>query len=286
MEKLSAANQGRLVPLQRMDMMSELGKSIRMQRIFGGTSCPILTVAVDHMITYPEYMPEGLRRIQDTIGAFVEAQPHAITMNKGVAVRVMKSFAGKIPLIIQQMAISFQGTGFAVHASVEEVLALGADSIAVAILVKGPQELDYLQHLGNVVAEAEGFGLPVIAHIYPMKKSDSGYIVSCDPEDVFFAARSGFEMGVDMVKIPYTGNPKSFGQIVALTPLPVLAAGGPRCNDWGDVLTMMRGVGCSGAAGATVGRNAWGREEIVRAVQEMKAALVQGRAQGESHGEG
>jgi len=263
--------------------MSNLGKKTRLQRIFRHSTAPILTVAVDHMILFPEGMPQGIRDIQKTVREVVEAAPHAITMNKGVAMRCMPAFAGQIPLIVQGVAITLKCTGLSGHATVEEVVGLGADAIAIAILVKGPRELENLQHLGKVVTVAERFGLPVITHIYPVVESGTGYEISYDPEDVFFAARAGFEMGADMVKTQYTGDEESFRQIVSLIPVPVVAAGGPQCQDWQDALERMRCVGAAGAAGATVGRNAWGQANIARAVQELTAALVEGRNRG-SHG--
>jgi len=257
--------------------MSDLGKRVRLQRIFRHSTGPILTVAVDHMILYPDRIPEGIRDLRKTVAEIVEAAPHAITMNKGAAMRCMSEFAGRVPLIVQGVAITLKSTSMAGHAGVEEVLSLGADAIAVAILVKGPKELENLQHLGRVVAEAERFGLPVVTHIYPVVERETGYEISYDSEDVFFAARAGFEMGADMVKTQYTGDEKSFAEIVSAIPVPVVAAGGPQCRDWSEAVERMRRVGAAGAAGATVGRNVWGHPNVSQAVQELTAALREGR---------
>ena len=80
-------------------------------------------------------------------------------------------------------------------------------------------------------------------------------------------------MGADVIKAPYTGDPQSFGDIVAATPVPVVTAGGPRCESLEEVVAMMRDVVRSGAAGSTVGRNVWGFPNIPETIRQLKAAL-------------
>ena len=135
--------------------MSALGKQIRLNRIFSHPSGRILAVAADHMINYSIGMPEGLRRIGDTVRRIIEARPSSITLNKGVAARCMGELAGRVPLIIQQMAPRPGCDGFADHAEVEEAVAMGADAIAVAMFVKDPGEFEFLKRLSKTVREAE-----------------------------------------------------------------------------------------------------------------------------------
>lgn len=253
--------------------MSAVGKQIRLKRIFSDPSGRILSVAVDHMINYAVGMPEGLRRIEETVGLIAEAKPSSITLNKGVAMRCWKQFGGRLPLIVQQMALTPGRRGFADHADVEEVVAMGADAIALAMFVKNEDELAYMKRLSQTVREAERFGLPVIPHIYPIVPKDGVPSISNTPEDVAYAVRVGFEMGADVVKAPYTGDAASFGDIVSLTPIPVVTAGGPKCETLDDAAAMMRDVVRSGAAGSTVGRNVWGFPNIKEAVHQLKLAL-------------
>ncbi len=253
--------------------MSDMGKQVRMNRIFRHAEKRILSVAADHMINYRIGMPEPLRDIESTIAGIVAGLPSAITLNKGVAKRCFAAYAGQIPLIIQQMALTPDRPGFVAHASVDEVVALGADAIAVAIFVKHGEDLENMRQLADTVREADRYGLPVVPHIYPLVLRDGAHAVSNDPEDVFYAARVGVEMGADFIKVPYTGNPKTFGEIVAMNPVPIVASGGPRCETVEDAVAMMRAVAQSGAAGATVGRNAWGFGRIPETIQSLKLAL-------------
>ncbi len=253
--------------------MSSVGKKIRLNRIFSDPSGRILAIAADHMINYPIGMPEGLRRIEETIKQIAEGKPSSITLNKGVAMRCSQHFAGRVPLIVQQMALTAGRPGYADHAQVEEVVAMGGDAIAVSILVKCEGELANMKRLSDTVREAERFGLPVIPHIYPIVPKDGAPSVSDAPEDIAYAVRVGLEMGADVVKVPYTGDVASFGDIVSVTPIPVVTAGGPKCETLDEAVKMLRDVARSGSAGSTVGRNVWGFPDIPGAIQQLKEAL-------------
>lgn len=252
--------------------MSDLGKRIRLKRIFSHPSGRILSVAVDHLINYPTGLPPALRKIDYTLCEIVRGRPSALTMNKGIAMRYGHLFAGITPLIVQSMALRPDESEFADSATAEEVVALGADAIAVAMFVHCPLEIRYLRHLSGVVREAERLGLPVIPHIYPLSSGDEKHTVAHDPEAVFYAVRAGLEMGADVIKVPYTGDVASFRDIVAVTPVPVVCAGGPRSETLEEAERMVREVVQAGGAGATVGRNVWGFPDIPAAIERLKAA--------------
>lgn len=256
--------------------MTALGKSVHLNRIFSHPSGRVLTVAVDHLITYPSGMPDGLRDLGGTIDEIAKGKPDAITMNKGAAMRFMPKHTGTVPFIVQQMAPRPDAPTFADHATVEEVAALGADAIAVAMFLKGDHEMSFIRHLSAVVREAERYGLPVIPHIYPLTSGDEKLAITHDPEDIFYCVRMGIEMGVDVIKVPFTGDVATFKDIVDICPVPIVAAGGPACDTLDDAVAMMRAVAQSGAQGATVGRNVWSFPDIPKAVETLKAAMYEG----------
>ena len=256
--------------------MSSLGKRTRLNRIFSHPSGRILSVAVDHLINYPIALPRGLRTMGDTLEQIVAGQPHAITMNKGIATRFMEPYAGRVPFIVQSMALRPEWPEFAWTAHVEEVVAMGADAIAVAMFLKGESEIKFINHLAKVVREAEQYGLPVIPHIYTLSSGDEKSSVTHDSEDIFYAVRMGLEQGADVIKVPYTGDEASFRDIVAVTPVPVVAAGGPKCETLEEAAAMMSAIARTGASGATVGRNVWEFPDIPRAIKTLTDAMVNG----------
>lgn len=255
--------------------MSALGKKTRLNRIFSHPSGRIMSVAIDHLINYPIGLPEGLRDIQNTIDKIVEGRPSAITMNKGIAMHCMPKHAGKVPFIIQQVAVRADGSCFFANSTVEEVAEMGADAIAVAIIIKNATEAVQMKHLSQVVSQSEKYGLPVIAHIYPVGAEGENPSISNLAEDVFFATRIGIEMGVDVVKVPYTGDVSSYRDIISASPIPVVAAGGPKANTLEEAVAMMKEIAQTGASGATVGRNVWGFHDVPMAIRELQKAMFE-----------
>ncbi len=255
--------------------ISSLGKQTRLNRIFSHPSGRILAIAVDHLINYPIGMPDGLRTIQNTLRQLVAGRPNSITMMKGIARHCMPEFAGQVPMIIQQMGIRADVQEYADLVTPEEVVSLGGDAIAVSIFVKGPQEVPHMRHLAAVIRDAERFGLPVIPHIYPIDPNNPKEKVLHRPEDIFYAVRVGMEMGADVIKVPYTGDAASFRDIVSVTSVPVVCAGGPKCNTLEETVAMVRDIAQSGSAGVTFGRNIWGFPNIAEAMDKVKKALYE-----------
>jgi DhnA family fructose-bisphosphate aldolase class Ia len=83
--------------------------------------------------------------------------------------------------------------------------------------------------------------------------------------------------GADVIKTPYCGDLKAHTQIVANSPVPVVAAGGPKVKTLEESLDMMGNVVRSGARGATIGRNVWGNPCISAAVIAFKAVIHDGK---------
>jgi class I fructose-bisphosphate aldolase len=250
----------------------DLAKQIRLNRIFGHPSQRLCSVAVDHFIGYQKGLPEGLVNLPEILVKLVEGKPDAITMMKGLAKAAWEPFAGRVPLIVQSIAFTADDALIETLTRPEEVLRLGADAIAVAIGVRGPNEGKFLRILADMVEEADRVGLPVIAHIYPRDFSKGAAIVF-DHDNILWAVRCGIECGADVIKVPFTGEVKSFREIVSTSPVPVVAAGGPRCENLQSALELMTKVVASGARGATIGRNIWCMAEPTRAVQAFKAVI-------------
>jgi class I fructose-bisphosphate aldolase len=250
----------------------ELAKQIRLNRIFSHPSKNLCSVAVDHFIGYQKGMAEGLRNVPETIRKLMAGRPDAVTMLKGMAKSAWGPYAGQVPLIIQSVCFTADDAIIEMVARPAEVLRLGADAIAVAIGVRGPNEGKYLKILTHMVEEADGLGLPVIAHIYPRDFSRAPTIVH-DAENIAWAVRCGIECGADVVKVPFTGDVKSYREIIATSPVPVVAAGGPRCESLRSALEMTAQVMEAGARGATVGRNIWGATDPTKALQAFRAVI-------------
>jgi len=254
-----------------------VGKLVRLNRLFSHPSGRYCSVAVDHFMVYAGGMPGGLRRIQPTLSAIVAARPDAVTMHKGIAATCWQPHAGRVPLIVQSIIATPDDQFFEPVVTPEEAIRLGADAMAVVAFIRGPHEGSRLRAIADAVREAERFELPVIAHIYPRDMSCSPPEVSCDAEDIAWATRCATELGVDVVKVQYCGDVKTYRQIVADCPIPLVVAGGPKAETFEDALAMMAEVVKTGARGATIGRNVWESNRITAAVHAFKAVIHDGK---------
>jgi class I fructose-bisphosphate aldolase len=252
------------------------GKLVRLNRIFGHASGRLCSVAVDHFMGYQDGLPAGLRDIPAALKLIVKGRPDAITMQVGMARTVWKDFAGSVPLIIQSSMLRVDDTAQAQAATPEDAVRLGADGFAIACLVRGPTEWRYMQVVADAVREAERFEMPVICHIYPRSYAGGKVSFSYAPEDIAWAARCAAELGVDVIKVPYCGDVAAYAQIVSDSPVRVVAAGGPKAGDLRGALAMIADVVKSGAAGATIGRNIWGFDNVTANVKAFRAVIHEG----------
>jgi len=250
----------------------DLAKQIRLNRIFSHPSGRLCSVAVDHYIGYQKGLPKGLVNVPKALRQLVAGKPDAITMLKGMAKSAWGPYAGSIPLIIQAVTFTADERVIENAASPEEILRLGADAIAVSLGVYGPNEGKFLSLLTKLSEGADRIGLPVIAHIYPRTFTNGATVVH-DPESIMWAVRCGIESGADVIKVPFTGDAKSFKEIIATSPVPVVAAGGPKCEDLPSALELMVKIVDSGARGATIGRNVWGSPDPTRSLVALRHVI-------------
>ena len=250
----------------------DIGRQIRLNRLFSHPTGRFCSVAVDHFIIYGEGIPPALARIRGTLEAIVAGKPDAITMHRGLATSAWAPYAGKVPLILQSTLIRPDDSVFDQIVDAEDAVRMGADAIAVVGFVRGPTEGRYLRNIAAVVKDAARFELPVITHVYP-REYKNGVKISHAPEDIAWAVRSVLECGVDVIKVPFSSDSAAHAQIVAECTVPIVAAGGPTCETLKDALRMFAQVVRSGARGATVGRNIWGHAKITAVLEAVKTVI-------------
>jgi fructose-bisphosphate aldolase, class I len=253
-----------------------IGKLIRLNRLFAHPSGRFCSIAVDHFISYGAGLPPGLRRIQPTLAAIVAAQPDAITMHKGIALSAWAPHAGRVPLIVQSQACRADDSAAEGLATPEDAVRLGAEAFAISIFLRGATEAAHLRLVADAVRQASFFDIPVICHVYPRDFSGPTPQVSYAPDDIAWAVRCAVEAGADVVKVPYCGDQAAYAQIVDECPVPVVAAGGPQSQTLLLALEMMSAVRAAGARGATIGRNVWGLDNITAAVRAFQGVLHDG----------
>lgn len=244
-----------------------LGKQIRLNRLLHEDG-RLLAVAVDQATArgiFDELMP-----IERKISEIVDGGPDAMTMHKGIADSCFHQHAGKTSLIFKASTFSpYQPNSDVPTATVEEAIRYGADAISMGAIVGGEDQPEQLYNLATLAGEAHANGLPVIAHIYPR-----GNLIPAEEKNDWrntaYAVRTGAELGVDIVKTKYTGDPESFHKVVSSTPARVVCAGGDMGNDIEDYFQMVHDVVDAGGAGITFGRIVWNRPNPTAAVKAFK----------------
>ena len=237
---------------ERMEQMS-IGKSIRMERIVDRKSGRSVIVPMDHGVTLGPI--RGLEDMQRAVNAVAEGGANAVLVHKGIVIAGHRGYGKDIGLIIHLSASTSLGPdplNKVIVATVEEAMRLGADAVSMHVNVGAENEADMLVELGETAMVCEEWGIPFLAMMYPRGEKVKN---EHDVEVVKHVARIGAELGADIIKTNYTGDPETFKEVVQGCPVPVIIAGGPKTNTDAEVLKMVEDAVASGAAGVSIGRN-------------------------------
>jgi len=251
-----------------------MGKTIRMERIMDRVKGTIVIVPMDHGVTVGPV--EGLTALKETVNAVAQGGANAVLMHKGVVAEGHRGGGEDIGLIIHLSA----GTTLAqdpnckvLVCTVEEAIKLGADAVSIHVNIGAPDEKTMLGDFGRVASSCLNWGMPLLAMVYPRgPKIKNPYDVTV----VKHAARLGAELGADLVKVPYTGDPKSFHEVTQGCPVPVLIAGGEKMDTDEDVLAMVRGAMDAGGAGVSIGRNVFQHPDPRKMVEAISLLVHKG----------
>jgi putative autoinducer-2 (AI-2) aldolase len=137
----------------------------------------------------------------------------------------------------------------AITTSIEETIRLNASAVGVSVFVGSEYEHQTLLNLANLVNECESYGIPVMAVTAvgkELEKRDSRYLG--------LACRICAELGARVVKTYWCEN---FDKVVCGCPVPVVIAGGPKCETEKQVFEFVYDGMQKGAIGVNLGRNVW-----------------------------
>jgi fructose-bisphosphate aldolase/2-amino-3,7-dideoxy-D-threo-hept-6-ulosonate synthase len=226
----------------------QTGIDARLDRI--GTDGKILNVPMDHGITIGA--TDGLRDIESTIAQVTAAGADSVLTQKGLAERVHpnKGDAGYVIHLNASTTLGPDANDKRLTSTVKEAVRRGADAVSFHMNVGSDHEPEQIEDLAEVVPSASEYGVPVLAMTYARGPG----VEEDDPEALAHAARVGEELGADVVKTGYSGDPDSFERVVDATACPVIAAGGSPRGDR-EMLAQARGVMDAGAAGVSMGRS-------------------------------
>ena len=247
-----------------------IGKKIRLERIINRETGKTVIAPMDHGVSSGPM--KGIININKTIEDISQGGANAVLMHKGIVEQGHRGYGKDIGLIVHLSAstsLAPDPNDKVMVTSVEKAIQLGADAVSVHVNLGSETESKMLRELGEVAEVCSYWGIPLLAMMYPRgEKVDN----ENDVELVKHAARVGSELGVDIVKTNYTGDPDSFKEVVEGALVPVVIAGGPKVETDEELLQMVKDSVSVGGAGVAFGRNLFQAEnpgKITRAISEV-----------------
>ncbi len=234
------------------------GKVVRIERIFDRNTHRTVLVPVDHGAGMGPI--EGLTDLSSVVDAAAEGGANAVIGHLGLALHGHRSSGKDIGLILHLSCSTelnpVDGNDKVIVNNVQTALKMGADGVSIHINLGSETEARQLQEFGQIATECLEWGVPLLVMAYPrgpqIKDADANSV-----ENVKKVARIAAELGADIIKVPYTGDAKSFKQVVdGALGVPVVIAGGAKGDDLA-ALEAVEGAIAAGGAGVAMGRNAF-----------------------------
>lgn len=247
-----------------------IGKKIRLERIINRHTGRTVIAPMDHGVSNGPM--KGIIDIDKTVESISQGGADAILMHKGIVEQGHRGYGKDIGLIVHLSAstsLAPNPNNKVIVTSVEKAIQLGADAVSMHVNLGSETESEMLQELGEISETCSYWGIPLLAMMYPRgQKVENEH----DVELVKHAARVGSELGVDIVKTNYTGDPDSFKEVVEGALVPVVIAGGPKVDTDEELLQMVKDSIEVGGAGVAFGRNLFQAEnpgKITKAISEV-----------------
>jgi putative autoinducer-2 (AI-2) aldolase len=242
------------------------GMKNRLSRLIPGGKCFFLPI--DH--GYFQGPTHGLERPGETIKPLIP-YVDALFCTRGT-LRAAIDPDRSLPIILRVTGCtSIIGHDLAdeeLTTSIEEIIRLNVDSVGVSVFIGSDYEKQTLQNLTTMVNECEDFSIPVMAVTAvgkEMEKRDARYLGLC--------TRICAELGARIVKTYWC---EDFDKVVHGCPVPVIIAGGPKCETEKEVFEFVWDGMQKGAIGINLGRNVWQNPNPVAVAAALKAIIHDG----------
>ncbi len=239
-------------------MSNSTGKQIRLNRLIQRETNTCIIFAIDHGMTSPRFL-DGLYETKKRVREAITGGANVLMMGRGVIQDTADEFHRETSLALMLTASAAGRPSGAVVtpvSSVDEALRLGADAVVVYVALAGENEPDMISYLSVIGETCSRLGMPLIAEAeYPNAYQALNEMREAHGAEYLMRnARLCAEMGADIVKVNWSGDQTSFGEIVRACARPVVLAGGSLITDE-ELLARMEAVREVGAVGCSVGRN-------------------------------
>jgi class I fructose-bisphosphate aldolase len=255
----------------------------RVNRLFNCSNGRAIIIPIDH--GFYRGNVKGLEDPYSLMESLIQEGVDATLMSFGMGKMTNDLFAVKnapariltidYPLFSNIPGESQGVLDYSMCSSVEQAIKWGFDCVKVLLVwgLKPELQMKEIQCIGSLVAECDKVGMPVM-----MEPVFHGECIPAerksDPKLIAHAARMALELGVDVLKMPYTGDVNSFETITNALHVPIVILGGPKMNSIADVFRVAKESVEAGGRGVVFGRNVWGDKSImVKMVRGLKDAV-------------
>jgi putative autoinducer-2 (AI-2) aldolase len=240
------------------------GMTNRLSQLMPNGKC--FFMPIDH--GYFQGPTKGLEKPAETIKPLLP-YVDAIFCTRGVLRSVIDPVGSKPIVLRVSGCTSMVGKDLAneeLTTSIEEIIRLNAAAVGISVFIGSAYEKETLKNLSTLVNQCETYGIPVMAVTAvgkEIEKREARYLALC--------CRIAAELGARVVKTYWCD--KDFEKVVQGCPVPVIMAGGPKCETEEDVLSFVHDGMQKGAVGLNLGRNVWQSPHPVAMAKALRAIV-------------
>ena len=239
------------------------GVELRRHAIFRKDDGRSVVIAMDHAAIAGPI--EGIRNPSAIVGSCVAQKVDAILTTKGMVSTSLPEWDRTTSLILRLTGgFTILGGKFEEELVVEPETAISYGAAAAALTVKFGHELEgkFIKQASLAIDRCHTLGLPVMieAMVHGSLRGNPASVTN--PETVGMVARMGAELGADIIKTHYTGDPSSFAKVVEGCPVPILILGGSKTDSVRNIFQEIYDSLESGGKGVAMGRNIWEHEHV------------------------
>ncbi len=247
-----------------------IGKQIRMGSIFRKSTGNTVIVAIDHGgIAGPM---TGINDPRSLIADCVKGGADSVLTTRGFARAAGDAWERNTSLILRLTGgFTVLGGRFEEEmiSSAESALLYGAAGTAATVKFGHIREGEFIKQASLLADSCQRWGLPLMIEAMARGKDMS----NTDPKGIALASRAAAEIGADIVKTYYTGDPDGFAGVVEGCTVPVVILGGDKTDSLETVFSDVYYSMQAGAKGIAIGRNIWQHQDT-RFMIEAMAGLV------------
>ena len=268
-----------------VEPMYAMGKAVRLSRMVNPESGKMMAITVDHATSRGIAPMTGIHDIQGAIDKIVAGHPDAITMTGGIQKRCWGPHVGSGVAVLHKVSnyAPTAPTNDCVFGSVDAAVRMGADAVSCGAMTLGDFQNEQFARIGELSEYCDKIGMPLIGHIYP--KGESVPVEERTSwENIAYCVRSACELGLDVVKTTYTGDPDSMARALATVPSSfrvVIQGGDGPANaspeeKLNHFLSMTREAMDCGVGGVTMGRFVWDYKDVTALVIVLRRIIHKG----------